>query len=74
LLVAFVVGGPIDRAADVTLVPLALTSPQRHNLSQHRPQITQLGSERDALAAQISQALFDLEFDHQAISTDLTRA
>jgi len=37
-------------------------------------QIGQLGNERDALAAHISQALYELEFDHQAISADLTRA
>ena len=32
--------------------------------------IARLGSERDALAARISEALYDLEFEHQAIASD----
>ena len=45
----------------------------RCDLPFHRATLTQLGAQRDALASRISEALFDLEFKHQAIAADLTQ-
>ena len=51
---------------------LESTSPGDATYRSIERQLARLGSERDALAGQISQALYDLEFDHRVISTGAT--